>query len=100
MGWGRMWVGRSYDLGKRTIPEPWRADLTNSAIQTEIALASVLSSTIVPLAVAAPILLYPFAWCDLSKPRRYPRIMQLTRGAARAKLSGTPSSGAAPGVRK
>ncbi len=71
MGWGRIWGRRSYDLGKMTLPQLWRAYLTYPAIQIYLVLALLFVGISVAtvrgwganlLAVAATLLAYPFAW--------------------------------------
>jgi len=71
LGWGRAWQGRSYDLGRMTLPELWLAYATHPAINIYAALA-VLATTAalatatrweaVVLPVLAVLLAYPLAW--------------------------------------
>lgn len=76
LAWGRAWHGRSYDLGRMTLADLWRAYLTYPAIQVYAALA-VLSAiaTIVladgwegpVLAVLAVFFVYPLAWYGIHR---------------------------------
>lgn len=71
MGWGKAWRGRSYDLGKMTLGELWRAYLLYPAIQIYLVLA-VSCAAVVALSPAgwprtglsalATFVVYPFAW--------------------------------------
>ena len=71
VGWGKAWRGRSYDLGKMSLGELWRAYLLYPAIQLYLALAAgcaVLAAfaatgwSAVLLAMLATVMVYPFAW--------------------------------------
>ena len=71
VGWGKAWRGRSYDLGKMSLGELWRAYLLYPAIQLYLLLAvgcGVLVALSSPgwgrvaLAVLATLAVYPFAW--------------------------------------
>ncbi len=71
MGWIGGWHGRSYDLGKMTMGELWRAYFLTPAIQIYMVLAvacAVAVGTIggdpvrVLVSVLATVGLYPFAW--------------------------------------
>jgi sterol desaturase/sphingolipid hydroxylase (fatty acid hydroxylase superfamily) len=71
LAWGRAWHGRSYDLGRMTLPQLWRAYATYPAIHVYVACAVVAAGvaivtathwqTIV-LAVLAVLIAYPTAW--------------------------------------
>jgi sterol desaturase/sphingolipid hydroxylase (fatty acid hydroxylase superfamily) len=71
LAWGRAWRGRSYDLGRMTLPELWVAYATYPAIQIYAALA--VAAAIVTLALATrwdlialtvlvAVAAYPVAW--------------------------------------
>ncbi len=69
--WGRAWHGRSYDLGRMTLPELWAAYLTYPAISLyavlAVAAASVAAATArhweaVALPALLALLIYPVAW--------------------------------------
>lgn len=69
--WGRAWHGRSYDLGRMTLPELWAAYVTYPAIEIYAALAVVSAALAIAtatrwegiaLAVLAGSLIYPVAW--------------------------------------
>jgi len=71
MGWGKPWRGRSYDLGKMTLGDLWKAYLTYPAIQIYAALAVACAVaaaqwfsgwTGIVLAALATCVVYPFAW--------------------------------------
>lgn len=71
LGWARAWNGRSYDLGRMTLGELWRAYATYPAIQlyaaiaaisTAIAIAIVTRWQEVVLPVLAVLIAYPVAW--------------------------------------
>lgn len=69
--WGRAWHGRSYDLGRMTLPELWAAYITYPAIGIYVALAAASAGFAIAtatrwegaaLAVLAAFLIYPVAW--------------------------------------
>lgn len=71
LAWGRAWHGRSYDLGRMTIAELWRAYLTCPAINIYMVLAvvsasaAVLDATVwqaIVYPVLAVLVAYPVAW--------------------------------------
>ncbi len=71
MSWNKAWRGRSYDLGRMSLGELWRAYLLYPAIQIYLVLAvggAVLAGTASHgwgrplLAVLATLVAYPFAW--------------------------------------
>jgi len=74
--WGRAWHGRSYDLGRMTLPDLWRAYLTYPAINL-YALLAVLSGVAalrlaahwqdVILPFLAVCFVYPFVWYGLHR---------------------------------
>ena len=75
-GWGRAWHGRTYDLGKMTLPELWGAYLSYPAINLYAVLALIfgvftLASARHWLAVALPMLavvvVYPVVWYGLHR---------------------------------
>lgn len=74
--WGRAWHGRSYDLGKMTLPELWAAYLTYPAINlyAAIALAAGLYAgftvrhwTQIALPIIAVLIVYPLVWYGLHR---------------------------------
>jgi len=71
LAWGRAWHGRSYDLGRMTLPELWRAYLTYPAIHIYIGCALLAAGAAIVSAprwqaIALPVLIvlvaYPLAW--------------------------------------
>jgi sterol desaturase/sphingolipid hydroxylase (fatty acid hydroxylase superfamily) len=69
--WGRAWHGRSYDLGRMTLPELWAAYVTHPAIDVYVLLCVAAAAVALSTAtrwesVAVPALLavavYPVAW--------------------------------------
>ena len=71
MWWDNAWRGRSFDLGKMTLAELWRAYFLTPAIQAYLLLAagcavflgfSHVRWTPMVVAVVATVVLYPFAW--------------------------------------
>jgi len=69
--WGKAWRGRSYDLGKMTLGELWRAYLVTPAIQIYLLLAVACAFVVallpggwtgILLSVLVTLLVYPFAW--------------------------------------
>lgn len=71
LGWSRIWQGRSYDLGRMTLPELWRAYATYPAILLYVGTGLAASLVAVETArrwtdIAWPVLallvLYPFVW--------------------------------------
>ena len=71
MRWGNAWHGRSYDLGKMSLGELWRAYLLYPAIQIYLGLAIICAvcsgatatGWVRPiLAALATVAVYPFAW--------------------------------------
>ena len=76
LAWGRAWHGRSYDLGRMTLPDLWRAYLTYPAINLYLACALVAGGLAVAsaqswqglaLAVLAVFVAYPFAWYGIHR---------------------------------
>nr|WP_295738534.1 sterol desaturase family protein [uncultured Acidocella sp.] len=74
--WGRAWHGRSYDLGKMTLPELWAAYITYPAINlyAAIALAAGLYAgftarlwTQIALPIIAVLIVYPLVWYGLHR---------------------------------
>jgi len=74
LAWGRHWHGRSYDLGRMTLPDLWRAYLTYPAINLYAVLVVISGGAGLCLArrwqdIALPILavclVYPFVWYGL-----------------------------------
>ncbi len=70
-GWARGWQGRSYDLGRMTLPELWQAYATYPAIQlyaatglaaAAVALVIATGWTDIALPVLAVFVVYPIAW--------------------------------------
>ena len=70
-GWARAWQGRSYDLGRMTLPELWLAYATYPAIllyavsgvvAAAVALALATRWTEIALPVVAVLIAYPVAW--------------------------------------
>lgn len=75
-GWGRAWHGRSYDLGRMTLPELWRAYLTYPAIRLYAVLAGVMAGlalwsapgwAAVVLPAMATVIIYPPVWYGLHR---------------------------------
>jgi hypothetical protein len=71
LAWGRAWHGRSYDLGRMTLPELWAAYATYPAIQTYAVLAIAATAAAAMLAtrwdtialtVVVAFAAYPVAW--------------------------------------
>ncbi len=71
LAWGRAWHGRSYDLGRMSLPELWRAYLTYPAINLYLtctllagaaAVAAAPGWQAIVLPVLATVVVYPFAW--------------------------------------
>lgn len=71
LAWGRAWHGRSYDLGRMTLPDLWRAYLTYPAIQIYAVLALVAAIVAIKtvtnwwepaLSALAVFLIFPMAW--------------------------------------
>ncbi|TWB08886.1 fatty acid hydroxylase family protein [Nitrospirillum amazonense] len=71
LAWGRAWHGRSYDLGRMTLADLWRAYLTYPAIQIYGLLAVAAAAYTIAtarqwqgpaLAVLAVFFVYPMAW--------------------------------------
>ena len=67
--WGRAWHGRSYDLGRMTLPELWRAYVTYPAINLyaflavcsgAYALFTVKSVYAIILPIIVVLVVYPF----------------------------------------
>ena len=48
--WGRAWRGRSYDLGRMTLPELWQGYATYPAIAIYVALAILSGAVAIVLA--------------------------------------------------
>ncbi len=74
--WGRAWHGRSYDLGRMTLPELWRAYLTYPAINLYALLALLTGGAAIftarpwwhlALPVAVTLLVYPLIWYGLHR---------------------------------
>ncbi|MCB5943892.1 sterol desaturase family protein [Acidocella sp. KAb 2-4] len=74
--WGRAWHGRSYDLGRMTLPELWVAYLTYPAINLYVALALLAGAYAVlearrGLEIAMPalavLIVYPLVWYGLHR---------------------------------
>ncbi|AHJ64608.1 Fatty acid hydroxylase family protein [Granulibacter bethesdensis CGDNIH4] len=92
VGWGRLWGGRSYDLGKMTLPELWVAYLTYPAIQLYFALmagCALLAAIFyqgaggILLSVMAAILIYPFVWYGIHRFILHGRWLYRMRWTAR-----------------
>lgn len=71
LAWGRAWRGRSYDLGRMTLPELWVAYATYPAIQIYTVLAVIAAVVTAVLATRWDLILftvivafaaYPMAW--------------------------------------
>lgn len=76
LAWGRAWNGRSYDLGKMTLPELWSAYLTYPAIHLYAFLAVISGAyallhakgwQAVVLPIIAVFIVYPFVWYALHR---------------------------------
>lgn len=76
LAWGRAWHGRSYDLGRMTLPELWRAYLTYPAINLYALLSALCGGAAIiaarpwwhlALPVLAVCLVYPFVWYGLHR---------------------------------
>ncbi|MGC8535023.1 MAG: sterol desaturase family protein [Rhizomicrobium sp.] len=74
--WRGAWRGRSYDLGRMTLPELWRAYLTYPSILAYVASAVLSASVAIVLApawqalmlpVLAILIAYPFAWYGIHR---------------------------------
>ncbi len=74
--WGRAWHGRSYDLGRMTLPELWAAYLTYPAINLYAALALLSGAYALltlrhwqqlVLPVLAVLVIYPLVWYGLHR---------------------------------
>ena len=71
LAWGRAWHGRSYDLGRMTLPELWWTYATYPAIHVYVAFAVVAAGVAIAMAtrwqtivlpVLAVFIAYPMAW--------------------------------------
>jgi sterol desaturase/sphingolipid hydroxylase (fatty acid hydroxylase superfamily) len=76
LAWGRAWHGRSYDLGRMTLPVLWRAYLTYPAINLYFAMALLFGGTALATArplwhlvlpICAVFLVYPLVWYVLHR---------------------------------
>jgi hypothetical protein len=102
-----MSVRLGYDVERLTLSDLRLADVPDALVliwllpplvSTLSAVSSVLGGGIVPLIVAAPLLLCSFAWFN-SEPRCYRSVMQRACGKALSQRRGVLPSGLASGVR-
>lgn len=91
LAWGRAWHGRSYDLGRMTLSELWRAYLTYPAIHIYAALAVVAAGAAAAAAtrweaivypVFAVLVAYPVAWYFIHRFVLHGRLLYKMRWSA------------------
>lgn len=90
--WGQAWYGRSYELGKMTLPELWSAYFTYPAINLYAFLVLISGSYAtfsaknwadIVLPVAAVFIVYPFVWYGLHRFTLHGRwLFRMRRSAA------------------